>query len=48
LLLNAAIVNALLEDRRRLEHHDTPRRDWYFLTGFWVAADSLTLLSYYK
>src|SRR5262249_14641666 len=48
LLLNAAVVNALLEDRRRLEHHHTPRRDWYFFTGLWVTTDSLALLSYYK
>src|SRR5262249_16775079 len=48
LLLSAAVVNALFEDRRRLEHHDTPRRNWYFLTGLCITTDSLAFLSYYK
>src|SRR4051794_32796231 len=38
-------VDALLEDRRRLEHHDPARRDRHFLAGLRIAPDPLALLA---
>src|SRR6516162_3468847 len=36
-------IDALLEDRRRLEHHDSPRRNRNFLAGLGIATDALPL-----
>src|SRR4051812_38315291 len=42
---DVSAVDALLEDGRRLEHHDPARRDRHFLAGLRVAADPLALLA---
>src|SRR5436305_14803748 len=50
-LLRASIgigVDALLQDRGRLEHHHAPRRDRNFFAGLGVAADSLPLFAHHK
>src|SRR6185312_7730567 len=41
-------IDALLENRRRLEHHDTTRRDWHFLAGLRVTSDALPLLAHHE
>ena len=41
-------VDALLENRRRLEHHDTPRRNRHLGAGLRVASDTLTLLAHHE
>src|SRR5436190_6546565 len=38
-------VDPLLQDRRRLEHHHTTRRDWHLGTSLRIATDALTLLA---
>src|SRR5258705_456173 len=38
-------VDALLQDRGRLEHHHAPRRNRNLFAGLRVAADSLTLFA---
>src|SRR5712691_3675674 len=38
-------VDALLENRRRLEHHNPARRYWHFGAGLGIAADALALLA---
>src|SRR6266852_8823219 len=42
------VVDALLEDRGRLEHHHPARRDRYFLAGLGIAPDPLALLAYHE
>src|SRR5437016_5077137 len=44
----AARIDALLEDRRRLEHHHPARRDRHFLAGLGIAAHTLPLLAHDK
>src|SRR5262249_7337802 len=44
----SAIVDALLENRRRLEDHNPPRRNRHFLTRLGVTPDSLALFTHYK
>src|SRR3954468_6853702 len=41
-------VDALLQNRRRFEHHHTARRDRHFGTGLRVTSDTLTLLAHHK
>src|ERR1700748_3215883 len=41
-------VDALLEDRRRLEHHDPARRNRNLLAGLGITADPLTLIAHNK
>src|SRR5215468_380796 len=41
-------VDALLENRRRLEHHNPSRRDWHLCPGFGIAADTLPLLAHHE
>src|ERR1700742_1709233 len=38
----------LLEDRRRLEHHDPARRNRNLLAGLGITADPLTLIAHNK
>src|SRR5206468_880810 len=45
---HVSAVDALLEDRRRLEHHDPARRDRNLLAGLRIAADALTLLAHHE
>src|ERR1700754_2848219 len=45
---NGMTVDPLLQDRRRLEHHHTPRRDRYFSSGLWITTDTLTLLAHHE
>src|ERR1700722_14273473 len=50
-LLAAAVrfrIDSLLEDSRRLEHHDPARRDRHFLAGLGIAADALALLAHHE
>src|SRR6266849_4262626 len=42
------VVDALLEDRGRLEHHHPARRDRHFLAGLGIAPDPLALLAHDK
>src|SRR5215467_12001583 len=42
------IVDALLEDRGWLEHHDAPRRDRHFLAGLGIAPDALAFLAHHE
>src|SRR5437763_2740284 len=46
--LRAGRVDALLEYRRRLEHHYAARRDRHFFAGFRIAPDALALLAYHE
>src|SRR5262252_6042930 len=41
-------VDTLLQDRRRLEHHHTARRNRYFGAGLRIASDTLTLLAHHE
>src|SRR3954462_7714624 len=41
-------VDALLENRRRLEHHHPARRNRYFLAGLGVTPDPLALLAHHE
>jgi len=41
-------VDALLEDRGRLEHHHAARRDRHFLGGLEIAPDPLALLAHHE
>ena len=41
-------VDAMLEDRRRLEHHHPARRDRHFLAGLGVAPNALALLAHHE
>src|SRR5215472_2046969 len=41
-------VDSLLEDRGRLEHHDSARRDRYLLAGLGISPDPLPLFAYHK
>src|SRR6185312_7887990 len=43
-----AVVDALLQDRRRLEHHDPARRDRNLGPGLGIAADPLALLAHHE
>src|ERR1700761_5759065 len=38
-------VDALFENRRRFEHHHTPRRDRDFRAGLRITTDTLTFLA---
>src|SRR6478672_820545 len=40
------VVDTLLENRRRLEHHNAPRRNWHFLAGLGITADALAFLAH--
>src|SRR6516225_1902456 len=42
----ASRIDTLLEDGRRLEHHDTARRNRHFLAGLWIAADPLAFFAH--
>src|ERR1043166_9270048 len=44
----AAGIDALLEDRGRLEHHHATRRDRHFLAGLRIAPDALALLAHHE
>src|SRR5215510_15382409 len=49
LLMLAGIgVDALLENRRRLEHHHAARRDRHFFAGLGIAPDPLALLAHHE
>src|SRR6266446_1604789 len=51
LIAGAAVrtrVDALLENRRRLEHHNPSRRDWHFRSGLRIAPDALALLAHHE
>src|SRR6202051_3111001 len=41
-------IDSLLEDSRRLEHHDATRRDRHFLAGLGIAADALAFLAHHE
>src|SRR5215472_6575866 len=41
-------VDALLEDRGRLEHHHAPRRDRHFLAGLRITPNSLAFLAHHE
>src|SRR5580700_10779542 len=41
-------IDSLLEDSRRLEHHDPARRDRHFLAGLGIAADALAFLAHHE
>src|SRR5947209_7526458 len=41
-------VDALLEDRGRLEHHHAARRDRHLGAGLGIAADALALLAHHE
>src|ERR1044072_9162032 len=41
-------VDALLQNRRRLEHHHTTRRDRHFGTSLRITSDTLTLLAHHE
>src|SRR6185312_10521207 len=40
------VVDALLENRRRLEHHNAPWRNWHFLAGLGISPDALAFLAH--
>src|SRR6476661_2579102 len=46
--LGGAVIDALLENRRRLEHHNASRRNRHFFAGFRVSANTLALLTHDK
>src|SRR5262249_62212203 len=48
LFRGGAVVNALLENRRRLEHHNASWRDWHFFPRFGVPANTLALFPHNK
>src|SRR3954447_6680035 len=41
-------VDALLQDRRRLEHHDAARQDRHLGAGLRIAADALAFLAHHE
>ena len=44
----AVVVDTLLQNGRRLEHHYATRRDWHFGAGLRVPPDTLTLLAHHE